>query len=80
MSVDLVLGVLGWAFILNYLVLLFWFVIFIYAHDWMYALHRKWFKISPETFDVIHYCAMAFYKLSIFIFLLAPYIALRIVT
>ena len=80
MSTDILLGLLGWAAFINYSVLSVWFLVFMLAHDWMYALHHKWFKISVQTFDTIHYAALAFYKLCIFLFLLGPYIALRIVS
>jgi hypothetical protein len=53
---------------------------FMLVRDWIYGLHRKWFKLSDETFDAIHYSAMAFYKLGIFLFLLGPYFAMKLVT
>ncbi len=80
MSIDLLSGTLAWAAVLNYTVLTVWVLMFILAHDWLYALHHKWFNISPENFDTIHYAALAFYKLCIFLFLLGPYIAIRIVS
>ena len=80
MSIDLMLGVLGWAAIINFAVLCLWVGIFVFAHSWLYGLHGKIFKISIETFDAIHYGAMAFYKLSIFLFFLAPYIALTLLS
>jgi hypothetical protein len=45
----------------------------------MYRFHSKWFKISVEKFDDIHYSGMAFFKIAIFLFNLVPYLALRIV-
>ena len=33
-----------WCTILNYLVLLLWFVAFSLAHDWMFKLHGRWFR------------------------------------
>ena len=80
MSIDILSSTLLWAAVLNYAVLTGWFLVFILAHDWMYAMHHRWFNISPKTFDTIHYAALAFYKLSIFLFLLGPYIAIRIVS
>ena len=80
MSIDILSSILAWAAVLNYAVLTAWFLVFVLAHDWMYALHHRWFNVSPEIFDAIHYAALAFYKLCIFIFLLGPYIALRIVS
>lgn len=79
MTVDLLREVLGWSALINYAVLILWFLVFVFARDWMYRLHGQWFKLSPERFDAIHYAAMAFYKLCIFVFNLAPYLALRIV-
>jgi hypothetical protein len=76
---ELVRDVLGWSALINYAVLISWFLVFCFAHDWMYGLHGRWFKLSVERFDAIHYAAMAFYKLCIFVFNLAPYLALRIV-
>jgi hypothetical protein len=52
---------------------------FTLAHDWMYKIHGKWFKLSVDKFDTIHYAGMAFFKICIFLFNIVPYFALRIV-
>jgi len=70
--------ILAWSLLINLGILIFWFVMFIIFHDSLYALHSRWFKISLERFDSIHYAAMAFYKVCIFIFNLSPYLAIRI--
>jgi hypothetical protein len=57
-------------------VLLVWFGVFVYAHDWMYRLHTRWFKLSVETFDAIHYSGLAIYKIGVILFNLVPLIAL----
>jgi len=36
---------------INYEVLLVWFLFFIRAHDLMYRLQGKWFRLSIEQFD-----------------------------
>lgn len=69
---DLLLGCLG----INYGFLLLWFGAFVFAHDWMYRLHTRWFGLSVETFDAIHYAAMAAYKLGILMLNLVPLLAL----
>jgi len=79
MNVELIRDVLGWSALINYVVLVWWLLIFRFAHDWMYGLHGKWFKLSLANFDAIHYAGMAFFKLLIFMFNLAPYLALRMV-
>ncbi|MGB3049714.1 MAG: DUF6868 family protein [Polyangiales bacterium] len=79
MSIETVRAVLGWASLLNLGLLLFWFGFLMVAHDWVYRVHSKWFTISVERFDSLHYMLMGFYELTIFIVLLGPYLALRIV-
>jgi len=79
MTIDLVRDALLWCFIINIGILLWWFLFFTLAHDWVYQFHGKWFKLSVERFDTIHYASMAFYKICIFVFNIVPYFALCIV-
>jgi len=77
MTVELIRNVLGWCTVINYGLLLFWFVFFMLARDWIYQLHGRWFNISRQNFDAIHYAGMAIYKIGIFLLNLVPYIVLR---
>jgi len=43
------------------------------------SVHSKWFNLSVDKFDAIHYSGMALFKIGIFLFNLVPYLALRIV-
>jgi hypothetical protein len=79
MTIDLVRDALLWCFIINIGILLYWFLFFSLAHDWVYQFHGKWFKLSVEKFDAIHYAGMAFFKICIFVFNIVPYFALCIV-
>ena len=79
MTIDLVRDALLWCFIINIGILLWWFLFFMLAHDWVYQFHGKWFKLSVDKFDTIHYAGMAFFKICIFLFNIVPYFALRIV-
>lgn len=79
MSLDLARDILLWCTVINYAVLVLWFLVFRSAHGWMYRLHGRWFRLSPEQFDAIHYGAMALYKIGILLLNLVPYLALRIV-
>jgi hypothetical protein len=64
---------------LNYAILIVWFGVFIIGHDLMYKIHSRWFKISAEKFDAIHYGGMAAYKIGILLFNLVPLIALYLI-
>ena len=79
MTLETIRSVLAWCTLMNLVLLLFWFVYFRLAHDWLYRTHGKWFDIPADKFDVIHYGAMAGFKLGIILFNLVPYLALRIV-
>lgn len=70
---------LGVCFLINMGLLLFWFGVIAFAHDWAYRMHSKWFKVPVETFDTIHYAGVSFFKITIFAFNLVPYLALCIV-
>ncbi|MFA5983280.1 MAG: DUF6868 family protein [Methylococcaceae bacterium] len=79
MTIELVTDFLFWCCIINYAVLMIWFLVFKFAHKQIYQLHQHWFELTPVQFDCLHYGGMAFYKLSIFLFNLAPYLALLII-
>lgn len=68
-----------WCSVINMGLILWWFLIIALAHDWVYKLHGKWFKISEESFDRIHYSGIAFFKIAVFVLNIVPYFALRII-
>ena len=79
MTIEIIRSTLAWCTVINWVLLLWWLLFFTLAHDWTYRLHGKWFNLSVEKFDAIHYAGMAFFKLFILLFNLVPYLALRIV-
>ncbi len=79
MTLEIIRSALAWCAVINLGLLLWWFLFFTLAHDWTYRVHRKWFDLSVDHFDKIHYAAMALFKLGILLFNLVPYLALRIV-
>lgn len=80
MSIELLTQFLGWCTVLNIALLLWWAFFMVFAHDWVYKMHTNWFYLNTERFDAIHYSGIAFYKLSIILFNVAPYLALRIIS
>lgn len=65
-----------WSLIINYVILLIWFLAFVFARNWLQRLHGRWFQLSDTGFDAIHYGGMAIYKIGILLFNLAPLLAL----
>lgn len=76
MSLDFWFRFLLSSVLINYIILMIWFLAIIFARDWMKQVHGKWFNLSDETFDAIHYGGMAVYKIGILLFNLVPLIAL----
>ena len=76
MDMATVRNFLLWSTLINYGLLLWWFLFFMFAHDWMYRFHGRWFQLSVQQFDAIHYGAMAFYKIIILVFNLVPLVIL----
>lgn len=80
MDTELLMRVLAWVSVINYTVLIIWFLSLIVARNFVYKLHSRWFDISEAQFNAIHYGLMGAYKLLVMVFFLTPYIVLRIVT
>ena len=70
--------VLLWCVVINYAILLLWFGLFVYGHEWWYRMQRQWFELSRETFDALNWAGIALYKLGILLLNLVPLVALCI--
>ena len=79
MTLATLQSLLGWCAVINLALLSVWFLLYVLAKDAMYRLHSRWFALSRERYEAIHYGAMAGYKLAIWIFNLAPFIALHLI-
>jgi len=80
MNIMSIKEVLLWCVGINYAVLVVWFCVFVYGHDRLYRLHTRWFKLSVETFDALHYAAMSIYKVGILMLNVVPLAALYLLS
>lgn len=78
-TIEAVKTFLLWSTLLHYGLVCLWFGIFVFAHDWLYRTHARWFRLSVETFDGLHYLGMSIYKIGIMLLSLIPLIVLCIV-
>jgi hypothetical protein len=78
MTIEVTRAFLLWCTVINYGVLLVWFLVFAFAHDWMMRLHGRWFHLSRDQFDALHYAGMSMFKIAIILFNLVPFIVLSI--
>jgi len=67
-----------WCTIINAGLLVLSSLICVFAGEWIYRLHAKWFPMSRETFNVVLYSWLGLYKMAFLMFNLVPYIALLI--
>ena len=79
MNPDVIKELLLYSFAFNYTLLIIWFGLFSLAHDWVYRLHSRWFRLSVETFDALHYAGMSVYKIGVILLNIAPLIALWLI-
>ena len=77
MNLDQISDFLLACLLLNYVILLWWFAVFSLAHDWLYQLHGRWFELTPEQFDALHYGGMTLYKIGVLLLNLVPWLALQ---
>jgi hypothetical protein len=76
MPIGIIRDVLLRCTVIDYGVLLVWFLVFVFAHDRLQRLHGKWFRLSREQFDAIHYAGMSVFKIGILLFNLVPLVGL----
>jgi hypothetical protein len=78
MTIEATRDFLLWCTALNYGILLAWFLVFAFAHDRILSIHGKWFHLSRDQFDALHYAGMSIYKIGIILLNLVPLIVLSI--
>jgi hypothetical protein len=78
MNIQMAREVLLWCSIINYGLLVVWFLLLVLLHEWLYRLWGKWFRLSAEQLDAINFAGMVLFKIGVLLFNVVPYVALRI--
>lgn len=68
-----------WCAIINYCVLILWFLLYVLAHEWLQRYWARWFHLSTEQFDFLNFEGMMLLKIFILAFNLVPFVALLII-
>ena len=76
MSIETIRSALLWSAGINYAILILWWVLYSAAHNLFLTISKRLVRLSPEYFDPLNICGMTLYKIGIFLFNLAPGIAL----
>jgi hypothetical protein len=77
---DVIAGILIRCFLGGMALLVVWFAWFVFAGDWIYQIHSRWFQIPRQSFDAIHYTGMAVTKIAIILVFLLPWIAIKLLS
>ncbi len=80
MELQQLSALLGWCAVINFGLLAWWAAFIVFAHDFVYRLHTRWFRLPVERFDAIHYAGIVAFKLATLTLFVVPWIALKIVS
>lgn len=78
MTLELARTFLLYCTVVDYGILLIWFLAFVFAHELMIGLHSRWFHLRHDQFDALHYAGMSIFKVGIMLFNLVPFVALTV--
>ena len=78
MTMETLRHFFAWCAVINYAMLILWFFLHMAAHGFFVGLSQRFFGVSAEKYDSTSLKAMFFFKLAIWLFAIAPYLALRI--
>jgi hypothetical protein len=68
-----------WCTILDGALLVLSFLICAFAGDLVYRVHTRWFPMPRETFNVVLYSFLGFFKIAVFVLNVVPLVALLII-
>lgn len=78
MTMKKLTALLGWCALVNYGILLAWFLAFVLARDAFHWMHSAVMGMtaSPERMDAIHFTLMSGMEILILVFNLVPFLVL----
>jgi hypothetical protein len=68
-----------WCTIINGGILILTCIMSMFAQNFIYSMHKKWFPITKEEFSIAIYSFLGLFKIFFIVFNLVPYIALLII-
>ncbi len=79
MDLQMLTAFFMWCTIINFGILMLSSVVLMFASDFVYGVHSKWFQISRESYNVVMYSYLGLFKVGLIVFSLVPYLALLII-
>jgi hypothetical protein len=79
MSIETARSFFLWCSIINYAILLLWSLPFMFWRDGLHRLWGRWFRLSPEQFDIVNIGGITIFKIGILLFNIVPCVTLYLV-
>lgn len=79
MTLEQMTQFFGWCAILNIAMLAIAAAIVIWQQKWILKIHSGMFGVPKQDLSIVYFKYLAYYKIAILVFNLAPYFALRII-
>jgi len=79
MDIQTLTSFFMWCTIINVGFLIFLALIYLLAPNLAYRLQSRFIPISRETFDIVFYSFIGFFKVVVLVFFVVPWIALLII-
>ncbi len=79
MDIQTLTTFFGWCTVINASIFIFWTAFFLFAPDLVYRIQSKWFPIPRETYDVVIYAFLGFFKVVFLVFVVVPFVSLLII-
>lgn len=79
MTIDDLIHWFMWLSMINGGVIIYWFLFQLFASDFLYLIHSRWFDISRDTYAKTMYGLFFLYIILYVTFILVPYLALLII-
>ena len=80
MGIETLRAFFGWCTVINTAFLLLSVIVCTLGRERIYGLHSRMFPMSRDAFNTVIYCFIGGMKIVIFMFNLAPYLALVIIS
>ena len=79
MDIQTLTAFFMWCTIINGSFLIFWTVCCVFAPDFIFEIHHRWFPIPREIFNVVVYSFLGWFKITVLIFNAVPFVVLLMI-
>ena len=79
MNIEILTSFLMTCTLINFALLMIMFLAVVFARDFIFSIHGRWFKMPREKFDFALYLFLGLYKILVIVFCFVPWIVLEII-